>query len=119
MTMINLDKVGQKLAKLKQERRKVDQKLRILQGRHRAQFNKQESKKRYVVGETVLEAAKRNPTIQAWLTNLLNGALHLDGERELFGLPNVESSQTTIASPPVGAPVTLPVPNHTDKPPSS
>jgi septal ring factor EnvC (AmiA/AmiB activator) len=84
----------EQLQKLLERKKELEQKIRSIKNRMKAEERKKDTRRKILVGAAVLSAAERDPKFRQWLMNLLDRSLTRPQDRELFDLPG-----TTRAAP--------------------
>jgi hypothetical protein len=85
------DDPNDKLAKLKQQRSRYDEKIKRLEKAEREKERKRDTRRKILAGAVVLAAVENDPDRKAWLARLLDQELIRDDDRELFDLPAKET----------------------------
>jgi len=93
-----IDSTEARLAKLQGQRSKALAKIREIQGRNLSLQQKAEARKRFLVGEAILNDAAKSPETRALFMRLLESTLRRNKDRALFGLPMLDEGNTTNPS---------------------
>jgi hypothetical protein len=96
--------------KLKAKRDRINARLRQLKGRQQREGRKAETRKKILAGAFLIEQAKRDPEVNAWMLKGLAWFLTRPEERALFGLPEAVSEKATSADPQEAGSVREPAP---------
>jgi hypothetical protein len=87
------DAPNDKLAKLKQQRARYDEKIKRLEKAEREKERKRDTRRKILAGAVVLTAIENEPDKKAWFARLLDQELIRDDDRELFDLPAKDASE--------------------------
>lgn len=80
-----------RLKRLVEQRMALDARIKQEEGKLRADERKSETRRKILMGAAVLEWAKRDNDFAKTLNAELKAFLVRDGDRELFGLPPLET----------------------------
>ena len=75
-----------KKAKLLAQREKLDAEIKAIEAKERSQKRKDDTRRKIILGGLVMNAAKAEPNIMAWLKSLASGESLSTKDRDLLGL---------------------------------
>ena len=81
----------EKIERLTKKKKQIEEQIKLIQNREKAQARKDDARKKILVGSTLMLKIKKKEFPEEQLTDFLDQELKKDRDRKLFGLAPLQS----------------------------